>query len=103
MEVLLLRLHYSFLQLPLLGKEIEEYYRERPLEVWTRLVDIGGPILGWWISRKFDNLTASFRTKEENQERLNLRAADLKDSIVQGRSVTFIKSGDLYMYSILRL
>ena len=67
-------------------------------------MDIGGPILGWWISRKFDNLTASFRTKEENQERLNLRAADLKDSIVQGRSVTFIKSGDfIYVQYITSL
>lgn len=75
------------------GKKIDKYYAKRPLQVWERLVDIGSPLVGWWISRQVDELTSSFRTKEENQERLNLRAADFKDSIVQGKSVTFIKSG----------
>lgn len=72
---------------------ISRYYDKHPLIVWERLTDIGSPIIGWWISRKFDNFTAPFRSKEDNQRTLNLRAADLKDSIVQGKSVTFIKSG----------
>lgn len=75
------------------GKEIDEYYEKRPLEVWERLVDIGSPILGWYITSRWDELTARFHTAEENQRRLNARAEDFKDAIVQGRSVTFIKSG----------
>lgn len=75
------------------GSDIEIFYSKRPLEVWQRLVDIGGPIAGWWIARKFDNITSPFRTAEEQSDRINQRAMDLKASIVQGRSVTFIKSG----------
>ena len=75
------------------GDLISRYYSKRFVVVWERLVQIGSPIIGWWILRKFDNLTASFRSAAENEKRLNLRAADLKDSIVQGKSVTFIKSG----------
>jgi predicted unusual protein kinase regulating ubiquinone biosynthesis (AarF/ABC1/UbiB family) len=56
-------------------------------------VDIGSPILGWYISRKFDNITARYRSPEENQRRLEERATDLKNCICQGQSVTLIKSG----------
>ena len=59
--------------------------------MWERLVDIGSPLVGWYILRAFDNFTAKYRSEEENKERLNIRAEDLKDSIVQGQSVTFIK------------
>jgi predicted unusual protein kinase regulating ubiquinone biosynthesis (AarF/ABC1/UbiB family) len=72
---------------------IDQEYSGRPLEVWQRLVDIGSPLLGWWLCRKFDNITSSFRTYEENEALLNERAADLKNCIVQGKSVAFIKSG----------
>jgi hypothetical protein len=75
------------------GSVIEAYYDRRPLVVWERLISVGSPIFGWFFSRKWDNITASFRTAEQNQELLNIRAADLRDSIVQGKSVTFIKSG----------
>lgn len=75
------------------GEKIDQFYSKRPLEVWERLVTIGSPLVGWWILRKVDSITSGFRTEEENQERLDLRAEDFKDSIVQGKSVTFIKSG----------
>lgn len=57
------------------------------------MIDIGSPILGWWILCKWDSITSSFRSKEENQILVNERAEILKDAIVQGKSVTFIKSG----------
>ena len=72
---------------------IESYYSKRPLLVWERLVDIGSPLLGWWLLQKYDNITSSFYNKEEQERRLNLRAADLKDAIVQGGSTALIKAG----------
>ena len=75
------------------GSKLDDYYNSKPIEVWERFIDIGSPLLGWWLIRKFNNVTASFRTKEENELRKNLLAADLKNSIVQTRSVTIIKSG----------
>ena len=74
-------------------KKIEKYYDSRPLDVWERLVDIGSPILGWWILKQYENITANFRSRFENEELLNIRASDLKNSIVQSKSVTLIKSG----------
>jgi len=61
--------------------------------VWERLVEIGSPILGWYILKTFDNITAPFRTSTENEALKNERAADLRDAIVQGKSITLIKSG----------
>jgi len=75
------------------GNQISAYYSRRPLVVWERVIQIGSPIMGWWFMKKFDNITAPFRNATANQNRLNIRAADLKESIVQGKSVTFIKSG----------
>ena len=46
-----------------------------------------------WILRRWENITSRWKSPEEKQRRLDLRAADLKDSIVQGKSVAFIKSG----------
>jgi hypothetical protein len=75
------------------GLMIDSYYNSKPLLVWERFLDIGSPLLGWWLIKKFNNVTSSFRTSEENQMRRNLSAIDLKDSIVQTKSVTLIKSG----------
>jgi predicted unusual protein kinase regulating ubiquinone biosynthesis (AarF/ABC1/UbiB family) len=75
------------------GNKISEYYLKKPLLVWERMWEIGAPVLTWWLNRKLDNITAPFRSKEENYRLLNLRATDLKEAIVQGQSVTFIKSG----------
>lgn len=75
------------------GDLIDSYYRSRPLEVWERAIEIGSPLLGWWILRKWDNVTRFSRDDRENKLRASLRAADLRDAIVQGGSITFIKSG----------
>ena len=75
------------------AKQIDSYYSKRPFVVWERLVDIGSPILGWWILKKYDTFMSRYRTSEENEAILNRRAEDLKDAIVQGKSVTAIKSG----------
>ena len=76
-----------------MGEKLDDYFNSKPLLVWERLVDIGSPLLGWWMLKKFNNVTAQFRTAEENSERKKLLAIDLKDSIVQTKSVTIIKSG----------
>eukprot|EP01038_Epipyxis_sp_PR26KG_P010580 gene10580-14211_t len=81
-----IRSHYD-------GNNLDNYYRKRPLEVFTRLFEIGYPVLGWYIRKSFDNITAPFNTNEQNQDLVNIRAAELKDAIVSGKSVTFIKSG----------
>lgn len=72
---------------------IDRYFDKRPLVVWERLVDIGGPVLSWWLTTKYDNITAPFRSERENEELITRRAEELKDAIVQGQSITFIKSG----------
>ena len=75
------------------GELIDRYYRSRLLDVWERAIEIGSPLMGWWVMRKFDNMTARFRSEYDNNLRTARRAEDLKDAIVQGRSITFIKSG----------
>jgi len=75
------------------GDRIDAYYNRHPLDVWERVIDIASPILGWYLLQKFDNVTAPFRSAEKNRVRLLQRAVDLRDAIVQGKSVTFIKSG----------
>ena len=75
------------------GDEIDRFYSRRPLEVWERLVDIGSPVLGWWLARSFDKATSFMRTEEEREKLLYERAEDLRDAIVQGKSITLIKSG----------
>lgn len=75
------------------GVLLDKFYDRKPIVVWERFVDIGSPLLGWWLIKKYNNITAPFRTLAENQERKNLLAADLKNSIVQTKSVTIIKSG----------
>eukprot|EP01040_Poterioochromonas_malhamensis_P012852 gene12852-14081_t len=75
------------------GKLIDNYYNWRPFQVWERLIDIGSPVLGWWLNTRWDNITAPFQTPEERQEITKLRARELKEAIVQGKSITFIKSG----------
>ena len=75
------------------GDKISKYYSARPLEVLERVVEIGSPLLAWWIGKSFDNITAIMYSSDENRRRLNMRAEQLKECIVQGKSVTFIKSG----------
>ena len=75
------------------ANQINSYYSKRPFLVWERLVDIGSPILGWWILKKIDQLLSPYRSADENLQAVNERACDLRDAIKQGKSVTFIKSG----------
>eukprot|EP00981_Chlorochromonas_danica_P000920 scaffold222_cov176-Ochromonas_danica.AAC.7 len=75
------------------GKLLDDYYNRRPWQIVSRLLEIGTPVLNWWIATKYDNLTASFRSAEEQSDLVSLRAQQLKDAIVQGKSITFIKSG----------
>lgn len=73
--------------------KVEEFYSSRPLLVLSRLIDVGTPILDWWVTKKIDSFLAKYRTEEENQYYLNQRASELREAIVKGKSVTFIKSG----------
>ena len=75
------------------GAEIDRFYSKRPLEVWERIVDIGSPVLGWWLAKSFDTATSFLRSEAEREVLLNARAEDLRDAIVQGKSITLIKSG----------
>jgi len=75
------------------GEEIQQYYSKHLLEVWERMIDIGSPIMGWWVLRQWDKFTNPFQTIDERERRKNQRAVDLKDAIIQGQSITFIKSG----------
>jgi predicted unusual protein kinase regulating ubiquinone biosynthesis (AarF/ABC1/UbiB family) len=75
------------------GNSINEYYRKHPLQVWERLVDIGSPIAGWYIQKKLDDAMAPFSSEDEKMDRIQRRAADLRASIIQTKSVACIKSG----------
>jgi predicted unusual protein kinase regulating ubiquinone biosynthesis (AarF/ABC1/UbiB family) len=72
---------------------VEEFYSSRPLLVLSRLVQVGAPVFDWWIAKKIDSFLIQYRTPEENQYFLKQRASDLREAIVKGKSVTFIKSG----------
>lgn len=69
------------------GNKISNYYKTKPLLVWDRLIEIGSPLLGWYIIKKFENITSFSRTKEENYRLLLNRAKDFRDSIVQGNII----------------
>ena len=75
------------------GDRIDKYYNKRPFEVWERLVEVGSPIIGWWMVHKYDSVAAKYRAQDTNHRVLLERAKDFRDAIVQGKSVTFIKSG----------
>ncbi|RYG70329.1 AarF/ABC1/UbiB kinase family protein [archaeon] len=75
------------------AKIIDDYYSKRPFKVWQRVVEIGSPLLSWWMAQKLDIITSILRSPAEQQALLDLRAAELKNAIIQGRSITFIKSG----------
>lgn len=76
------------------GNELQEYGLSRLFQVWQRLIDIGSPIFGWWFSKRIDDLFILPYVNETIKENLiKIRAKDLKDSIVQSRSIAIIKSG----------
>lgn len=75
------------------ASEIAKWYDQRPVMVIERLLDIGAPIFTWWLNCRFDNMTAAFRSSSENAQLTEERANQLRQAIVDGGSVTFIKSG----------
>lgn len=76
------------------GSLIDRYYNERPNEVSARIFEIGMPVVNWWAQRKLDSLTNKFSNNSVDREKqLKSRAKQLRDAIVAGKSVTFIKSG----------
>ena len=83
----------SFVPLEYNAAEIDKFYSSRPGLVWERMINIGSPIIGWGILKVFDSLISITRSPEQNKLAALDRAKDFKDAIVQGRSVTLIKSG----------
>ena len=78
------------------GEVIEKFY-SRPEQVpvvVSRLVEVGSPLLGWWLLKKWDKAT-SFMVSDDRAKRVRAAALaeDLKDAIVAGGSIAFIKSG----------
>jgi ABC-type microcin C transport system permease subunit YejE len=74
-------------------EEIDAYYDGRPLLVLQRVIEVGSPLLAWYVNRKIDQTLEPYRSDEENAELRAARAKNLRDSIVKGKSVTFIKTG----------
>jgi len=75
------------------GKTIDAYYSSRLAEVVARAIEVGSPLAGWWVLKEWDKLLKPFRSEREIKMAVSARAEDLKDAIVAGRSITFIKSG----------
>ena len=78
------------------GEVIEKFY-SRPEQlpvVVSRLVEVGSPLLGWWLLKKWNKAT-SFMVSDDRTKRVRAAALaeDLKDAIVAGGSIAFIKSG----------
>jgi hypothetical protein len=80
------------------GKEIDNFYNQRSALVYERAMEIGVPLVQWWMNRKMDNVTSGLRSDDENKDRLNLRASELREAIVRTKSVTFIKVSEIYRH-----
>lgn len=77
--------------MPVIGYDaaaIEDHYDRRPLQVIWRLNSLGFPLLFWYISLLMDN--ALGRDGDEVQRR---QGSQLREALVQSRSVALIKSG----------
>lgn len=75
------------------GEDIANYFDQFPIAVLGRIIEIGTPVLNWWVMRKIDFMTSFMSSSKEREKRNNRRAVQLRDAIVKGKSVTFIKSG----------
>jgi predicted unusual protein kinase regulating ubiquinone biosynthesis (AarF/ABC1/UbiB family) len=67
---------------------LDNFYDTRPIVVFKRVVDIGLPILLWYMNCRADNILSKNDVKQFQK-----RANELKDAIVAGKSVTLIKCG----------
>jgi len=71
------------------GKTIDAFYDRRPLQVGWRLNSLGFPLLGWYLGLLMDK---SFGVSDKaNVQRK--RGVELRELLVQSRSVALIKSG----------
>ncbi|KAL7578341.1 hypothetical protein ACA910_012747 [Epithemia clementina (nom. ined.)] len=78
--------------LPITGynaASIEEFYDRRPLQVGWRLNSLGLPLLGWYVRLLMDK-TMGLAKNEVVQRR---RGEELRNHLVQSKSVALIKSG----------
>ena len=75
------------------GTLVDAYYDARPFLALARAVEIGAPLLRWYLDNTLFNKTAGFLSATEQEKKKNELAVALKDSIVATKSVTFIKSG----------
>lgn len=75
------------------GDELSKYYNKRPLQLWQRLIEIGSPLMGWLTVKLYDEMMWWSYSEEKRAERIKAQAIDLKDSIVQSKSISLIKSG----------
>jgi predicted unusual protein kinase regulating ubiquinone biosynthesis (AarF/ABC1/UbiB family) len=75
------------------SSKIDQFYTRRPLLVLERMLEIGAPMIGWFVSNSLFNATAKFRSPESIEIGKNVLASDLREAIVRTKSVTFIKSG----------
>lgn len=71
------------------AQSIEEYYDRRPLQVGWRLNSLGFPLLGWYLGLLMDK-TMGISDKQDVQRK---RGEELRNLLVQSRSVALIKSG----------
>ena len=75
------------------GTLIDKFYDARPFLALGRAIEIGAPLLGWYLDNALFNKTAGFLSATEKETKKNELAVALKDCIVATKSVTFIKSG----------
>lgn len=76
------------------GEELQKYGLSKLFQVWQRLIDVGAPIFGWWFSKYIDDVfILPYANTTQKEFIIQHRAKDLKDSIVQSRSIAIIKSG----------
>jgi len=68
---------------------IEEFYDRRPFQVGWRLNSLGFPLLGWYLRLLMDK-AMGISDKQEVQTK---RGAELRELLVQSKSVALIKSG----------
>jgi len=71
------------------GKAIDAYYDRRPLQVGLRLNSLGFPLLGWYLGLLTDK-ALGISDKPDVQRK---RGSELREHLVQSRSVALIKSG----------
>ena len=68
---------------------IEDFYDRRPLQVGWRLNSLGFPLLGWYMRLLMDKAFGA----SENEAVQRKRGEELRNHLIQSKSVALIKSG----------